>query len=309
MIFQLIDDHSRFALASHVAHSETADAAIAVVNKAITAHGVPQRLLSDNGTAFNPTRRGVLGRLVIHLKALGVEPITGKPYKPTTQGKNERFHQTLFRWLDKQPLAGTLRQLQSQVDQFDYIYNTLRPHQGLPDRITPQQAWDATPVAEPPTSKPGLVRTIETTQPAPRPATPRPATPVAAPTAAAASPHRRDLDRKLHVAEGLRTTTVRHNGTVRARRTSSFTSAAPYAGRTVHVLYHPTTIEFFDRHGTLITEAAWPAPGINYVSTTTTTTETPSVTDVLTHQPTVTNVLRQDLSVTNVLIHQPSPQS
>jgi transposase InsO family protein len=35
-----------------------------------------------------------------------------KPYKPTTQGKNERFHQTLFRWLDKQPLAGSLKELQ-----------------------------------------------------------------------------------------------------------------------------------------------------------------------------------------------------
>jgi putative transposase len=44
-----------------------------------------------------------------------VEPITGKPYKPTTQGKNERFHQTLFRYLDKQPIASTLEQLQSQL--------------------------------------------------------------------------------------------------------------------------------------------------------------------------------------------------
>lgn len=38
---------------------------------------------------------------------LGIEAITGKPNKPTTQGKNERFHQTLFRYLDKQPLAAT----------------------------------------------------------------------------------------------------------------------------------------------------------------------------------------------------------
>ena len=68
---------------------------------------------------------------------LGVEAITGKPYKPTTQGKNERFHQTLFRYLDKQPLADTLAELQAQVDAFDHIYNTQRPHQGLPGRVTP----------------------------------------------------------------------------------------------------------------------------------------------------------------------------
>ncbi len=68
---------------------------------------------------------------------LGVEPITGKPYKPTTQGKNERFHQTLFRYLDKQPLAAASSKLQTQVDAFDHIYNTKRPHQGLPGRVTP----------------------------------------------------------------------------------------------------------------------------------------------------------------------------
>lgn len=161
VIFQLIDDHSRLAVASHVAWGETSEAAIAVVTKGIQAHGVPQRLLSDNGAALNPSRRGVLGQLVSYLRSLGVEPITGKPYRPTTQGKNERFHQTLFRFLDKQPLAGSLEQLQAQVDAFDVIYNTDRPHQGLPGRITPLQAWFATPKLDPP-------------RPVPRPAVPTP---------------------------------------------------------------------------------------------------------------------------------------
>ena len=67
------------------------EAAIVVFDKAVTAHGVPQRLLSDNGLALNSSRRGYLGQLVVHVMALGVEPITGNPYKPTTQGKNERF--------------------------------------------------------------------------------------------------------------------------------------------------------------------------------------------------------------------------
>jgi transposase InsO family protein len=74
---------------------------------------VPQRLLSDNGIALNPSRRGYRGQLVEHVAALGVAAITGKPYRPTTQGKNERFHQTLFRYLDKQPLAETPAELQA----------------------------------------------------------------------------------------------------------------------------------------------------------------------------------------------------
>jgi putative transposase len=154
VIFQLIDDHSRYALASHVAWGETAVAAITVFDKAVAAHGVPQRLLTDNGAALNPTRRGYVGQLVDHVSRLGVEAITGKPYKPTTQGKNERFHQTLFRYLDKQPLAQTPAELQTQVDTFDRIYNTERPHQGLPGRVTPQTAWEATPKAEPPRPNP-----------------------------------------------------------------------------------------------------------------------------------------------------------
>lgn len=89
-----------------------------------------------------------------HVASLGVEAITGKPYKPTTQGKNERFHQTLFRYLDKQPLADALAELQAQVDAFDHIYNTERPHQGLPGRVTPHTAWEATAKAEAPRPKP-----------------------------------------------------------------------------------------------------------------------------------------------------------
>lgn len=108
VIFQLIDDHSRYAVASRVAWGETATDAIAVFDAAVAAHGVPQRLLSDNGLALNPSRRGMVGQLVAHAAALGTEAITGKPYKPTTQGKNERFHQTLFRYLDQQPLAQSL---------------------------------------------------------------------------------------------------------------------------------------------------------------------------------------------------------
>ena len=225
VIFQLIDDHSRLAIASHVAWGETSAGAIAVVAKGIAAHGVPQRLLSDNGAALNPSRRGVLGQLVAYVTALGVEPITGKPYKPTTQGKNERFHQTLFRFLDKQPLAGSLEELQAQVDDFDRIYNTERPHQSLPGRITPAQAWDATPVVEAP-------------RPKPRPA---PALP-----------------------DGIRMTRIRDNGTVVVRQIR-FHVSRTLTDNLVFLVEAETALLVFDDQGTLIIEHPWPAPGTKYV--------------------------------------------
>jgi transposase InsO family protein len=239
VIFQLIDDHSRYAVASHAATGETSRDAIRVVRKAIKAHGVPQRLLSDNGAALNPSRRGYLGQLVAYVSRLGVEPITGKPNKPTTQGKNERFHQTLFRWLDKQPIAANLRELQAQIDAFDRIYNTERPHQALPGRITPQAAWDATPKAEPPRPKPLPPR--KRNDPAPP----------------APSPNGR-------VTEGVRVATVHPNGSIKARGVI-FNIAYPMRGKDVYIVYEAAGIMIFDTRGTLIAEHNWPPPGIKYI--------------------------------------------
>lgn len=225
VIFQLIDDHSRLAVATHVAWGETSAGAIAVVPKGIAAHGVPQRLLSDNGAALNPSRRGVLGQLVAYVTSLGVEPITGKPYKPTTQGKNERFHQTLFRFLDRQPLADSLEELQEQVDRFDEIYNNERPHQGLPGRATPQKAWLATPKAEPP-------------RPAPR--------------AAEALP------------DGVWLTRIRDTGTV-FRRGTLFHVGRALSGNLAFLVETDDALLVFDEQGTQLIEHAWPAPGTRYV--------------------------------------------
>ena len=240
VVFQLIDDHSRFAVASHVAWSETVDAAITVVDKGIAAHGVPQRLLTDNGLALNPSRRGFIGQLVAHVSAMGVEPITGKPYRPTTQGKNERFHQTLFRFLDKQPLAATLAQLQQQVDAFDRIYNTERPHQGLPGRITPQQAWDATPRTEPPRPRPEAERRAVQLMGSPIP------------------PRHRQID------DAIRAVRIGDNGTVYARGTK-FQTTSVLAGQIAYMIWETETIQILDDQGTLIVEYPWPKPGTKYV--------------------------------------------
>lgn len=248
VIFQLIDDHSRLAVASHVAWGETVKDAITVVDKAIAAHGVPQRLLTDNGLALNPSRRGYLGQLVDHVSRLGVEPITGKPYKPTTQGKNERFHQTLFRYLDKQPLADSLEDLQAQVEAFDHIYNTERPHQGLPGRITPQQAWEATPKAEAP--RPSVVQTPWFERPVPpRRHQPQPPAPT-------------DLPADTRVRK------VATSGTIHVDKVT-------YMVDVDHVFKHVLVvtdgsqpgdkITITDLDGAILAEHVRPAPGIRYV--------------------------------------------
>jgi hypothetical protein len=58
-----------------------------------------------------------------------------------TCGKVERFHQTLKRFLRKQPAAATLAQLQLQLDAFREYYNERRPHRAL-NRQTPLAVFD-----------------------------------------------------------------------------------------------------------------------------------------------------------------------
>lgn len=261
VIFQLEDDHSRLAVASLVARSENSRAAVQVFDKGVAACGVPQRLLSDNGSALNPSRRGRQGMLVTHAQALGVEAITGKQNKPTTQGKNERFHQTLFRWLDARPIADSIEALQLLVDEFDLIYNTQRPHQALrrltphqaPRRLTPQQAWDATPVAEPPQPKP-------TPEPIALPRTDPEAT-----QKLKASTRKDTQVRTLPQGQDL--CAVGATGTLRFRGVIYYT-AHRFAGQKVLASWDEHGIAFADLDGQFICQYAWPPKGTRYVGRT-----------------------------------------
>jgi len=60
------------------------------------------------------------------LLALGIDLRHSRPYHPQTCDKVERFHQTLKRWLARQPRARTIAELQAQVDRFVAYYNDVR---------------------------------------------------------------------------------------------------------------------------------------------------------------------------------------
>jgi hypothetical protein len=74
----------------------------------------------------------------------------GRPNHPQTQGKVERFQQTLKKWLAAQsPQPATLTHLQQLLDTFTAYYNHQRPHRSLPHRATPATAYTARPKATP----------------------------------------------------------------------------------------------------------------------------------------------------------------
>jgi transposase InsO family protein len=147
-ILNMIDDHSRLFLASHAHSTVKARDVVDVFHKAAELHGLPASLLSDNGAVFTGFYRGGKVLLETELERLGIEFKNSRPYHPQTCGKIERLHQTLKRYLARQPAAKTLGELQGQLDAFAHYYNTTRPHRAL-HRSTPLQAYSSRIKARP----------------------------------------------------------------------------------------------------------------------------------------------------------------
>lgn len=143
-----LDDHSRYLLGCTAFRRVSGDDVVATFTAAGDGHGWPAATLTDNGTVY--TARLVGGRNGLeHLLAyLGIRQINGSPGHPQTQGKIERFHQTLKRWLGRQPAARSIAELQAQLEAFRVAYNEERPHRAV-GRRTPGEAYRAIPKDRP----------------------------------------------------------------------------------------------------------------------------------------------------------------
>jgi putative transposase len=145
----IIDDCTRMWVASHVAHRETAAAAITALTGAITEFGAPGLVLADNGSAFSGGARSKNltrpGRFATAVLATGARLIHSSPYHPQTLGKCERLHQTADKLLNHffpEP-ATSIADLQTRLDQVRGHYNQRRRHSAV--GTTPRRAWDRAP--------------------------------------------------------------------------------------------------------------------------------------------------------------------
>jgi transposase InsO family protein len=144
----LVDDHSRLLVASRATFVLDGDAAWDCFATAISVHGVPRELLSDNGRYFSGQHWELVAAFERQLWALGVKTIPITPGHPQTLGKLERLHGTMRRWLAKHPRPTTLVALQRQLDAFRWHYNEERPHQAINDQ-RPAERYRASPPATP----------------------------------------------------------------------------------------------------------------------------------------------------------------
>ncbi|MDE3064671.1 MAG: IS481 family transposase [Acidobacteriota bacterium] len=147
-IVNLLDDHSRLCLASVAFPVTKVLDVMNVFQGARERYGTPASVLTDNGAIYTAKSRYGRTGFETELERLGVVAKHSSPYHPQTCGKVERYHQTMKKFLRKQPPATSLAELQTQLDWFTDFYNDVRGHRSLARR-TPRSAYEARVKARP----------------------------------------------------------------------------------------------------------------------------------------------------------------
>jgi transposase InsO family protein len=142
-IINIIDDHSRLCPRSHAVDGATTGPEVwDTFVEAVETYGLPAKVLSDNGPPFV----SIVFRS--NLAAVEVNTTNSRPFHPQTNGKVERFHQTLKKWLAARDTPETVAELQELLDVFVDIYNNHRPHRGI-GRRTPMDVFTTGPKTAP----------------------------------------------------------------------------------------------------------------------------------------------------------------
>jgi transposase InsO family protein len=132
-ILTWLDDCSRYALSVTAHHRVTGTIVLSTFRETLAEHGIPASTLTDNGMVFT-TRlsqgkkgAGTRNGFETELRRLNIVQKNGRPNHPTTQGKVERFQQTMKKWLRAQPdQPTTIDDLQALLDAFVEEYNDHR---------------------------------------------------------------------------------------------------------------------------------------------------------------------------------------
>jgi putative transposase len=136
----VLDDFSRYIVAWRLGPTMCASDVTATLDQALAASGLNSatvvqrpRLLSDNGASY------VANDLADWLEDKGMQHVRGAPYHPQTQGKIERWHQTLKSriLLENYYLPGDLER---QIRAFVEHYNHIRYHESI-DNLTPADVY------------------------------------------------------------------------------------------------------------------------------------------------------------------------
>ena len=136
----VLDDFSRYIVAWKLCTTMQAEDVTATLDLALRASGLDEAtptgwppLLSDNGSSY------IAGELAEWLEDRKIKHVRGAPYHPMTQGRIERWHQTLKNriLLENYFLPGDL---ENQIAAFVDYSNNHRYHESI-DNLTPADVY------------------------------------------------------------------------------------------------------------------------------------------------------------------------
>src|SRR5215203_6969042 len=128
-VHAIVDDHTRLAYAE-IHPDQKAVTVAGFLERALAfyeQHGIrAKRLMTDNAWVY--VKSGDLRRLLARHQ---IRHLTTKPYRPRTNGKVERFHQTMAREWAYGLVYDSHRDRAAALPHWLHHYNTARPHSSL----------------------------------------------------------------------------------------------------------------------------------------------------------------------------------
>jgi transposase InsO family protein len=132
VVHAIVDDHSRLAYAE-IHDNQQAGTVVGFLERALAfyeQYGISaKRLMTDNAWQYARSRK--LRHL---LERHQIRHLTTRPYRPRTNGKVERFHQTMAREWAYGLVYQSHRQRAAALPHWLNHYNTTRPHSSIGDR-------------------------------------------------------------------------------------------------------------------------------------------------------------------------------
>jgi len=129
-LINIIDDYSRFCVASELRTDQKGTTMIDVLHRTIEHYGKPVKLLTDQGTSFYTwSHESTIFQK--YLDDMKIEHIVSDPHSPQTLGKVERLHQTIQRELLHKKHFNSYDDARRGIKEYIHAYNYNRPHQGI----------------------------------------------------------------------------------------------------------------------------------------------------------------------------------
>ena len=135
-----MQDHcARYSFCCQAMKSTSARPARDQFERVFEDYGLPEAILTDNGTPFAGVGLRRLSRLSVWWIRLGIQPLLIQLGHPEQNGRHERYHRTLKQQTAFPP-AENLKAQQQVFDRFRQDYNHQRPHQSLGGK-TPAEVY------------------------------------------------------------------------------------------------------------------------------------------------------------------------